>query len=91
MWYLVNLLAAVLFIAVLAIVIGLPYCRKVALMAVAEQTRDFRELAMFLAQRAKVNIKESADIWMTFLPAAQRLVDDHIQKRQMMMTARIQL
>lgn len=69
-------------ITVVSMVIGVPYCRYVHAVARADTREGKEELARYLASQAggrKIDVTHS---WQSFMPAAKRIHEDHLERRR---------
>jgi len=68
-------------ITIIALIIGVPYCRYVDKLANAHTDKGKEDLAKYLAHRTGGRKIDVENLWRSFLPAARDLHKDHLKKR----------
>lgn len=69
-------------VTALALWIGGPYCRHVFFISNAANTRGVEDLARHLARQVGGKRLGIEQAWEMFIPAARKLSQDYIEKRQ---------
>ena len=70
-----------LFMSVISLSIGIPYCRYTLYVARADTETGVENLAKYLANKASIKCTRTEDLWKTFIPAARRLGAEHAERR----------